>query len=134
MLKITFASTFLSFSSATDLNLSISLFFYDNLSFISLIKSIKLGSNLSIFLNSPLLNYQGCQYCNQVNGCNIDSDAGKWKKIGGPVVIGGYNLPSPHWNRVSWSAKHWGGGGSGPPGPPGSGITDWHCIAISNCS
>ena len=32
------------------------------------------------------------------------SDAGRWKTLGGPVVIGGDNLPSPGWNRVNWSA------------------------------
>ena len=35
------------------------------------------------------------------------SDAGRWKNLGGPVVMGEHNLPSP-WNRVNWSAKYWG--------------------------
>ena len=31
--------------------------------------------------------------------------------------MGGDNLPSPGWNRVSWSAEYW-GGGPGIPCPP----------------
>ena len=47
------------------------------------------------------------------------------KNIGGPVVIGGENLPSPV--RVGWTDLQNIGGASGPPGPPGppgSGTTD----------
>ena len=44
------------------------------------------------------------------------SDAGRWKTLGGPLVIGGDNLPSPSSNRVNWPAKYW--GGQWPPWPP----------------
>ena len=45
-----------------------------------------------------------------------DSDAGRWKTLKVPVVIGDDNLPSPVGNRVNWSAKYW--GGQWPPWPP----------------
>ena len=51
------------------------------------------------------------------------SDAGRWKKWGGTVVIGGNNMPSPGWNRVNWSAPP-------PTHTPCSGITViWHFSA-----
>ena len=39
-------------------------------------------------------------------------------------------MPSPGWNRVNGSTKYW--GASGPPGPPGSGITAllFYCLTI----
>ena len=40
---------------------------------------------------------------------------------GGPVVIGGDNLPSPV--RIGLTDLQNIGGASGPPGPPGSGTT-----------
>ena len=49
------------------------------------------------------------------------SDAGRWKTLGVPVVIGGDNLPSPVGIGLT-DLKNI-GGASGPPGPPGSGIT-----------
>ena len=44
------------------------------------------------------------------------------KYWGGPVVIGGDNLPSPGLNRVNWPAKYW--GGQWPP------WFRYHCIRI----
>ena len=52
----------------------------------------------------------------------VYSDAGRWKILEGPVVIGGDNLPSPV--RIGLTDLPNIGGASGPPGPPGSGITD----------
>ena len=43
------------------------------------------------------------------------------EKHGGPVVIGGDNLPSPV--RIGLTDLQNIGGASGPPGFPGSGIT-----------
>ena len=51
----------------------------------------------------------------------VCSDAGRWKTLRGPVVIGGDNLPSPV--RIGLTDLPNIGGASGPPGPPGSGIT-----------
>ena len=47
--------------------------------------------------------------------------------MGGPVVIGGDNLPSPV--RIGLTVLQNIGGASGPPGPPGSGTTaiDQNC-------
>ena len=42
--------------------------------------------------------------------------------MGGPVVIGGDNLPSPV--RIGLTDLQNIGGASGPPGPPGSGTTE----------
>ena len=50
------------------------------------------------------------------------SDAGRWKTLGVPVVIGGNNLPSPVWIGLTDLTNI--EGASGPPGPPGSGTTD----------
>ena len=47
------------------------------------------------------------------------SDAGRWKTLGVPVVIGGDNLPSPV--QIGLTDLPNIGGASGPPGPPGSG-------------
>ena len=59
-------------------------------------------------------------------GVNINithsSDAGRWKTLRGPVGIGGDNLPSPV--RIGFTDLPNIGGASGPPGPPGSGITE----------
>ena len=44
------------------------------------------------------------------------------KHWGGPVVIGGDNLPSPV--RIGLTDLQNIGEASGPPGPPGSGITE----------
>ena len=44
------------------------------------------------------------------------NDAGRWKTLGGPVVIGGDNLPSPVWIGLTDLQNI--GGGRGPPGPP----------------
>ena len=79
------------------------------------------------FINS--LKFKGSKYQGSSNVQKLfakdspfnPSDAGRWKTLGGPVVIGGDNLPSPGSNRVNWSAKYW--GGQWPPGPPGSGTT-----------
>ena len=48
------------------------------------------------------------------------SDAGRWKVLGVPVVIGGQNPESgPHdGNRVNWYAKYWGGGSAHPSALP----------------
>ena len=53
------------------------------------------------------------------------SDAGKWKTLEGPVVIGGDNLPSPV--PIGLTDLPNIGGASGPPGPPGSGTTGILC-------
>ena len=44
--------------------------------------------------------------------------------MGGPVVIGGDNLPSPVGIGLTDPPNI--GGASGPPGPPGSGTTDYN--------
>ena len=49
------------------------------------------------------------------------SDAGRWKTLGVPVVIGGDNLPSPV--QIGLTDLTNIGGASGPPGHPGSGTT-----------
>ena len=49
------------------------------------------------------------------------SDAGRWKTLGGPVVIGGDNLPSLV--QIGLTDLQNIGGASGPPGHPGSGTT-----------
>ena len=54
------------------------------------------------------------------------SDAGKLKTLGGPVVIGGDNLPSPV--QIGLTDLQNIGGASGPPGPPGSGTTEKYVI------
>ena len=51
----------------------------------------------------------------------LSSDAGRWKTLGGAVVIGGENMPSPV--RVGLTDLQNIEGASGPPGPPGSGTT-----------
>ena len=43
--------------------------------------------------------------------------------MGGPVVIGGDNLPSPVGIGLTDPPNI--GGASGPPGPPGSGTTEF---------
>ena len=48
--------------------------------------------------------------------------------MGGPVAIGGDNLPSPV--RIGLTDLQNIGGASGPPGPPGSGTTADHFISI----
>ena len=48
--------------------------------------------------------------------CHI-SNAGRWKTLGVPVVIGGDNLPSPLQIGLS-DLTNIGGGGQGPPWPP----------------
>ena len=59
----------------------------------------------------------------------------KVKNIVGPVVISGDNLPSPVLIGLT-DVQNMGGGGSGPPGPHGSGITAFDVlhflIAISD--
>mgnify|MGYP007015458711 CR=1 FL=1 len=59
---------------------------------------------------------------NRISMWNYDCDAGRWKTLGGPVVIGGDNLPSPV--ELGFTELPNIGGASGPPGPPGSGTTD----------
>ena len=44
------------------------------------------------------------------------SDAGRWKSLEGPVVIGGDNLPSPI--QIGFTDVQNTGGASGPPAPP----------------
>ena len=44
------------------------------------------------------------------------SDAGRWKTLGVPAVIGGDNLPSPDGKGLTDLPNI--GGTSGPPGPP----------------
>ena len=56
-------------------------------------------SGLSKVKGAELLHYTMCP-----KKSSRPSDAGRWKTLGGPVVIGGDNLPSPGWNRVNWSA------------------------------
>ena len=48
------------------------------------------------------------------------------KNIWGPVVIGGDNLPSPV--QIGLTDLPNIGGASGPPGPPGSGITVYSLV------
>ena len=50
------------------------------------------------------------------------SDAGRWKTFGVPVVIDGDNLPSP--GQIGLTDLTNIGEASGPPGHPGSSITD----------
>ena len=59
------------------------------------------------------------------------SDAGRWKKLGVPVVKGGQNLPTPGWNRVR-SAKYF--VAMCPPPPPGSGIPVLPYISSKLCN
>ena len=49
----------------------------------------------------------------------MNNDAGRWKTLGVPVVIGGDNLPSPV--QIGLTDLPNIGGGDG--GPPGSGTT-----------
>ena len=49
-----------------------------------------------------------------------DSDAGRWKTLGGPVVIGGDNLPSLVWIGLTDLQNI---GGPVVPRPPSSGTT-----------
>ena len=49
------------------------------------------------------------------------SDAGRWKNLGVPVIKGGQNLPPM--DGIGLTDLPNIGGASGPPGPPGSGIT-----------
>ena len=50
--------------------------------------------------------------------------------MGVPVVIGGDNQPSPV--RIGLTDLQNIGGASGPPGPAGSGSTEYMCI-VRNC-
>ena len=74
-----------------------------------------------------LKNYLHTCFCNHFSGdmdwsyqhfhlilCINISDAGRWKTLGGPVVIGGENLPSPV--QVGLTDLQNIGGASGPPG------------------
>ena len=54
------------------------------------------------------------------------------KNIGGPVVIGGDNLPSLV--RIGLSDLQNIGEASGPPGPPGSGTTEVHIYNLFTTS
>ena len=47
---------------------------------------------------------------------NSSSEAGRWKTLGVPVVIGGDDLPSPV--QIGLNDLHNIEGASGPPGPP----------------
>ena len=58
------------------------------------------------------------------------SDAGRWKASGVPVVIGGNNLPSPVGIGLTNLPNI--GGSCGPPGSPGSGITELHIVTSLN--
>ena len=57
------------------------------------------------------------------------SDAGRWKTLGVPVVIGGDNLPSTVGIELTDLPNI--GGASGPLGLPGSGITGWEWLQLT---
>ena len=49
----------------------------------------------------------------------------------GPVVIGGDNMPSPGWNRVTDLPNIGGGGSAVAPLAPLSGITEYNSMKVT---
>ena len=76
--------------------------------------------------------FSAFKMASKFRGLTLFSDAGRWKTLGVPVVIGGDNLPSPVGIGLSDLPNI--GGASGPPGTPGSGITvhrRWSILSVS---